>query len=182
MVDQQVSGVEQRAVDEREDSGWTFPAHPFWEELEESGWGVPHLRLVTEVKRISLSLQTSSLESLTFCVSCQRGGSVQPKGICRFVWAPGGVARSADESDTVQRRVDSLLRACSYEIPWMMNYLSYPISHHGEFLRDHLAINMVYLPIYHPSIRLSICFQKAHQIVPSTLNVCPAGMLGPVQG
>lgn len=96
--------------------------------------------------------------------------------------APGGVARSADESDILQCGVYSLLRACSYEIPWMMDCLSYPIFHHFEFLRDHLAINMVYLSIYHLSIRVSICFQKAHQIVPKYSERVPSRHAGACAG
>lgn len=41
VVKQQVTGVEQKAAGYREDSGWALPTHPFGEELEEAGWGVP---------------------------------------------------------------------------------------------------------------------------------------------
>lgn len=41
VVEQQVTGVEQKAAGYREDSGWALPTHPFGEELEEAGWGVP---------------------------------------------------------------------------------------------------------------------------------------------
>lgn len=64
----------------------------------------------------------------------------------------------------------------------MTNCLLYPIFHHLEFLRDHLAINMVYLSIYHLSIRLSICFQEAHQIVPKYSELVPSRHAGACTG
>lgn len=110
--------------------------------------------------------------SMLFCLGSCFSMSVVDIAVLTASWrnlkvcvqGPAGTAHAADESCRLQHHVCSLPRFSLMKLLWWQSVYHILFSITLSSLQDHLPINMMYQAIYHLSIRLSICFQKAHQI------------------
>lgn len=161
--------------------GWALSAHSFGEEL----WGVPCLWLDIKVEFLSQeSLLTSSLEFWIFCLCCQHGSSgtnpTVSESLCGSLveWLAVLMNQICCNAVLTPFSELSLMKYPGWRTVYCIPF-SITLSSCEEIIQ--LLIWCICLFITYPSGCLSVS-KELIRLSLSTLNLCPAGMLGLVQG